>query len=105
MDMKEIYVLYYSPEREEVESITLVTDDDNYDFNGKDKDELLEKLRDDIENDSCINVYSSDCFYNGLCNDTWIASFKTYDDAKVFADNTDKDVVIARWFEKNEQEQ
>lgn len=97
MDKEVYYILFYSPEREEVDSIKVVTDDDDYDFTGKDKDELLERLKDDIET-KLYGVYSKDWFYHGFCDDTLIATFKSYDDAKVFADNTDKDVYIVKIF-------
>jgi len=91
------YILFYSPEREEVDSITVVTDRDDYDFTGRDKDDLVEKLKENIE-DLLYGVYSKDWFYHGFCDDTLIATFKEYDDAKVFADNTDKDVYIVKIF-------
>lgn len=100
MDKEVFYILFYSPEREEVDSITVVTDDDDYDFTGEDKDELVEELRENIENLQ-YGVYDKDWFYHGFCNKTLIAIFKAYDDAKVFADNTDKDVYIVKIFVEN----
>lgn len=100
MDKEVFYILFYSPEREEVDSITAITDDDDYDINGTWKDELLEELRENIE-DLQYGVYDKNWFYDGFCDKTWIATFKTYDDAKVFADNTDKDVYIVKIFVEN----
>lgn len=97
MDKEIYYILFYSPEREEVDSIKVVTDDDDYDLTGEDKDELVEELRENIENLQ-YGVYDKDWFYHGFCNRTLIAIFKTYDDAKVFADHTDKDVRIVKIF-------
>ena len=95
MDKEIYYILFYSPEREEVDSITVITPRDDYDFNGRQKDDLVEKLRDSIENE-LYGVYDKDWFYHGFCDDTLIATFKAYEDAKVFADNTDKDVYIVK---------
>jgi hypothetical protein len=97
MDKEIYYILFYSPEREEVDSITAITDDDDYDFTGRQKDDLVEELRDKIEGLQ-YGVYDKNWFYDGFCDTTWIATFKSYDDAKVFADNTDKDVYIVKIF-------
>ena len=95
MDKEIYYILFYSPEREEVEYITAITPRDDYDINGAWKDELLEKLKDNIEG-LPYGVYDKEWFYHGFCDTTWIATFKAYEDAKVFADNTDKDVYIVK---------
>ena len=104
------YYLYYDVEGNLPTSILIKEYEDGCEkcgrrLHGEELQKCVEYLKDDIENDECVNVYASDTEDEYYSDDEWVASFKTLEDAQAFAKITDKDVQLIRWFEKNGQEQ